>query len=96
MSRWVVCYDVPDDRRRNKIAEILDDYGDRVQYSVYEVQVTEKHFRRMVRRLRAILDNLEDSVRVYPACQRCAAAAMVLGRPAQPAAWQEEEGPIIL
>ena len=96
MGRWVVCYDVPDDRRRNKVAEILDDYGDRVQYSVFEVQVAEEHFNRMVRRLRAVLDNSEDSVRIYPACQRCAAGALVLGRRSQPPAWQEQEGPIII
>jgi CRISPR-associated protein Cas2 len=33
----VVCYDVVDDRRRNRIFKLLKDYGRRVQYSVFEV-----------------------------------------------------------
>ncbi|MEW6376162.1 MAG: CRISPR-associated endonuclease Cas2, partial [Thermodesulfobacteriota bacterium] len=33
---YVVSYDIPDDQRRIKIAKILEDFGDRVQYSVFE------------------------------------------------------------
>jgi len=32
----LVSYDVPDDRRRTKIAALLKDFGERVQYSVLE------------------------------------------------------------
>ena len=34
--RIVVSYDVSDDRRRRKVAKIMEGYGYRVQYSVFE------------------------------------------------------------
>src|SRR5690606_2556717 len=38
----VVCYDVVDDRMRNRIFKLLKDYGRRVQYSVFEVECDER------------------------------------------------------
>ena len=35
MKHLLVCYDIPDDRRRSAVAKILGSYGDRVQYSVF-------------------------------------------------------------
>ena len=39
MSRFVVCYDVADNKRRYKVAACLDGYGDRVQGSVFELRI---------------------------------------------------------
>jgi CRISPR-associated protein Cas2 len=33
---YLVSYDIPDDRRRTRLAKLLKDYGGRVQYSVFE------------------------------------------------------------
>lgn len=33
---YLISYDIPDDRRRVRVAKTLKDYGDRVQYSVFE------------------------------------------------------------
>ena len=35
----IVSYDISDDRRRARVAKLLLDYGDRVQYSVFCCQV---------------------------------------------------------
>ncbi|MGP1372035.1 MAG: CRISPR-associated endonuclease Cas2, partial [Almyronema sp.] len=32
----LVVYDIPDDKRRTKLATFLEGYGRRVQYSVFE------------------------------------------------------------
>ena len=37
--RYVICYDIPDDKRRIKVARCLDGYGDRVQFSVFEALI---------------------------------------------------------
>ena len=34
---YIVCYDVENDRRRARVAQILESYGERIQYSVFEV-----------------------------------------------------------
>ena len=35
MNFYVIAYDIPNDRRRQKIADLLEGYGKRVQYSVF-------------------------------------------------------------
>jgi CRISPR-associated endonuclease Cas2 len=34
---FVVAYDISDDQRRAKLAKTLEDFGDRAQYSVFEM-----------------------------------------------------------
>ena len=36
---YVVAYDIRDDRRRTRVAKILEDFGDRAQYSVFEMEL---------------------------------------------------------
>lgn len=66
----VVCYDIVDDRRRNKVFKILKDYGQRVQYSVFEVECDEKNWLQLEFRLVSLLDK-NDSLSVYLLCQSC-------------------------
>lgn len=60
----VVAYDVPDSRRRNRLARTLEGYGQRVQYSVFECRLDERRFLRLVA---AVREHLEpgDAVRIY-------------------------------
>jgi CRISPR-associated protein Cas2 len=37
----LVSYDVPDDRRRTRLAHALKDFGERVPYSVFEYRLDE-------------------------------------------------------
>ena len=38
--QFVVAYDIRQDRRRNKVMNTLKDFGLRVQYSVFECELT--------------------------------------------------------
>lgn len=67
----VVAYDITDDKRRNRIAKVLEDYGDRVQYSVFECNIAQKHFLRMKDRLEKIMNLDEDSIIFYHLCRSC-------------------------
>lgn len=33
--RYLIAYDIPDDKRRTRLAKKLQSYGDRIQYSVF-------------------------------------------------------------
>ncbi len=61
----VVSYDIPNDRRRTKIMKALKNFGNHVQYSVFECELLADGYAR----LRGILDKLivpkEDNVRFY-------------------------------
>lgn len=76
----VVSYDVPDDRRRTKLASILKDFGERVQYSVFECLVDDAALDRLRRRLAAKVAEGEDSVRIYRLCEECRGKVEILGR----------------
>ena len=79
MKRWLVAYDVPDDRRRTKIANLLEDYGDRVQYSVFEIFASSEELQRMIVRMKGVIEENEDSIRLYPACESCVKKVRILG-----------------
>ena len=60
--RVLVAYDVPDDRRRTKIAALLQRYGDRVQYSVFIVDAAPIRLARLQRELAIAMVPSQDSV----------------------------------
>jgi CRISPR-associated protein Cas2 len=75
----VVSYDIPDDKRRNKIARTLEDYGARVQYSVFEVNLDPRQVAKMRQELVEIAQEDVDSIRFYTLCGACYARIEVLG-----------------
>lgn len=78
--RYIISYDIPDDKRRLKIAKILLDYGPRVQYSVFEVQADAKALDRLRHRITAEVAPAEDSVRIYPICAACEGRIEIIGQ----------------
>ena len=77
--RYVICYDVPSDKRRTQVAKNLDSYGDRVQYSVFEAVLSRKLFDAMIADVREIMDPEKDRVMVYTLCASCAGKRIMLG-----------------
>jgi CRISPR-associated protein Cas2 len=67
----VVAYDVPSDRRRVKLAHALKDFGQRVQYSVFECHLDTEQLGRLRTRLTPLLEPEEDQVRLYILCGEC-------------------------
>ncbi len=66
----LICYDVSTEtaagrRRLRKVAQACQDFGQRVQKSVFECSVNEAQFEEVVRRLLEIIERTEDSLRVY-------------------------------
>ncbi len=76
----LVSYDIPDDRRRTKIASLLKDFGERVQYSVFECLVNEAALDRLRQRLVAKVVAEDDSVRIYRLCADCRGKVEILGK----------------
>jgi CRISPR-associated protein Cas2 len=70
MLIYVVTYDIPCDKRRKKVADLLAGYGQRVQYSVFECALSAVKFKELRQRLRQRIKMEEDSVRMYPISQQ--------------------------
>ncbi len=78
MPLAVISYDIVDDNRRNKVAKVLLDYGSRVQFSVFEVTLTEK-IPEIKERLSPLINQKEDNVRYYMICKGCEHKKSVFG-----------------
>lgn len=66
MLFYVIVYDIPCDKRRKNISDILEGYGQRVQYSVFECLLNQSKYTELKKRLRKQIDSAEDSIRFYP------------------------------
>jgi CRISPR-associated protein Cas2 len=64
---YLISYDIGDDDRRANVSDLLAGHGARVQYSVFEITLpTKAGARRLRTRLRALIDQDEDQIRIYP------------------------------
>ncbi|WP_038056713.1 CRISPR-associated endonuclease Cas2 [Thermus amyloliquefaciens] len=63
---YAIAYDIPDDNRRVKVANLLKSYGERVQLSVFECYLDEDLLNDLRARARRVLDLTQDALRIYP------------------------------
>lgn len=68
--RLVVAYDVSEDYRRERIAKVLEGFGRRVQYSVFECDLNPAERSTLRSRLVGKLGP-RDSILSYPLCEAC-------------------------
>ena len=63
---YVVAYDISSDRRRVKVADALRSRGYRIQESVFQLRLTAEDLDQVRSQLRALIDEIEDVVHIYP------------------------------
>lgn len=68
---YVISYDIADNKRRIKIADFLETYGLRTQYSVFECEADSALIQHIVSSLQEMIDMKEDSVLCYALCKHC-------------------------
>jgi CRISPR-associated protein Cas2 len=78
MRYVVISYDISDDRTRRRVANVLADYGKRVQYSVFECRVDAKTLEKIITLLKPFAEG-NDSIRVYQLCDACVKKVVLLG-----------------
>lgn len=62
VRRTLICYDVIDDKRRTRLAKVLGKYGDRIQYSVFVVDISPAKLLGLRDEASAIINRNEDSI----------------------------------
>ena len=76
---YLACFDISDDYARYRVAKALDEYGKRVQRSVFEISVsTPNDLEGLKDDLRPHVDE-EDDVRFYSLCKNCRRKSKDLG-----------------
>jgi CRISPR-associated protein Cas2 len=91
-ERVIIAYDVADDRRRYRVCKALERYGQRIQYSVFELSLTLKELHKLVDQLTGLIDNKQDRLLVLHLCGGCHAT---IGRYGVTTAYEPEHTLII-
>lgn len=86
---WVIAYDSPCDRRRRKVSRLLEGYGVRVQWSVFECRLRAEEVVGLEKRLRRMIRSDQDSVRLWPLPERSSARILHLGTSIPSPRWQD-------
>lgn len=75
----LVAYDISDAKRLHRVARVCEDFGVRVQYSLFECRLEEPEFRQFWDRLVDEIDEAEDRVVAYKVDARCARETLTAG-----------------
>lgn len=75
----IVCYDVVDDRRRQRLHKRLKGLLEPVQKSVFEGTLPSQRYRDVVSAIVDSFDPQTDTVRVYNLCGACQTATDLFG-----------------
>ena len=76
----IIAYDIPDDKRRLKMAKTLLNYGERVQMSVFEFDMKDHdELNSLVKRIKKIYHENTDRLRIYTLCEDCKNKVEIFG-----------------
>ncbi len=59
VMRRVISYDIEENRVRRKLSKLLEGYGVRVQYSVFECEISEKRFQELYKKIFQLTEGME-------------------------------------
>ncbi len=76
----VVTYDITDDRRRLHVSDELQNFGARVNFSVFECHLEQDRLDDLKRRLAEKIEPSEDNVRYYILCDGCIKKIEIQGK----------------
>jgi len=94
-NRYLVAYDISDDKRWRKVYRCMNGYGDPVQYSVFVCDLSDRERVLMVGSLLPLINQREDRVMIVdlgPVDGRAAKAIEFLGRSLP----MPERGPVVV
>lgn len=74
---FLIAYDIDDDKRRRKISSILEGYGVRVNFSVFEVELNKTQLKELIKELKGT-SKRKDNIRFYYICKNCMEKSFLL------------------
>ena len=61
-SSYLICYDISDDKRLRKVFKTMRGWGDHIQFSIFECQLTSTDLVRLRTELSSIIHHDDDQV----------------------------------
>lgn len=80
----LVIYDIADPKRLRRVARLMEDYGVRLQESVFDCWLSPPQLARLQAKMLPLIDLGKDSVRYIPLCARDHRARQLQQPPGQP------------
>ena len=75
----VIVYDIPDDKRRLKLSNFLEGYGQRIQLSVFECFLSLEEMRQLYEKVKKLVKPVEDNVRFYWISEEAVSRVLTIG-----------------
>ncbi|MBZ0232896.1 MAG: CRISPR-associated endonuclease Cas2 [Deltaproteobacteria bacterium] len=83
-NRYIVTYDITDDRRREAVYKTMRGFGDHLQFSVFRCDLSEREVVDMTAAVHALIDHTQDQVLLVdlgPVDGRASSCISAIGRP---------------
>mgnify|MGYP001586928653 CR=1 FL=1 len=83
LQRYIVSYDISNQKRWRKVFKAMRGFGDHIQYSVFSCELSDKDRVRMIEALGKVINHREDQVLIVdlgPAEGRAADCIEAVGR----------------
>lgn len=77
---FIIAYDISNNRRRRRVAKLLEAHGVRMNKSVFECFLTPASFKKLSKIINQKIDSKNDSVLYYPLCRNCFEKSEKTGR----------------
>ena len=70
---YLITYDIENNKNRKKLSDLLEGYGYRVNYSVFECELTKSKLNQLLKTIKEdkLYNKNLDSIRFYHLCQNC-------------------------
>ena len=77
---YVICFDISDKKRLRQVAIQMENFGQRVQYSIFECYLDANKLEELKSRLELIINPAEDHIRYYSICNKDKAKILIDGK----------------
>ncbi|MDX9924860.1 MAG: CRISPR-associated endonuclease Cas2 [Ignavibacteriaceae bacterium] len=77
--KYIISYDISSDRIRSKAAKVLEQYGIRIQYSMFECSLTKKELVELKQKLEKLINHKDSSIYFFPLCDSCYNKVIFIG-----------------
>lgn len=69
--RYIISYDISDQKALKKTAKKLEDFAYRIQKSVFMEDFSDAEFKKLQQEITPLIDRKSDSLIFLPVCQSC-------------------------
>ena len=80
--KYVICYDIKEDRIRSQVVKFLEGHAHRIQFSVFSCKCSNKEIKAIWQHLLNLTENASNPLlMVIPVCNDCDKGILMHGRP---------------